>query len=260
MTTNDVGIRRLHHVAILTRSIERSVDHYVHLLGVERPEIRAVDRPGLKLRTTMVATGPGADTRIQLIEPEIGPGVEELAKGGDGTLFEVAFEVGDIAAAATAYRVAGTEPQDLAGDRLDVDYLTAASGARYFYVPSEASDGTRTEIYEPVADPATTMPAGEFAGKVAIVTGGASGIGEAVVHAFIRGGARVAIFDLQQDVAERLAASLGGARSVSGGRRGHHRPRRGASRRRPGDRGIRHRGHRRQLRRAESLRVGRDRG
>jgi NAD(P)-dependent dehydrogenase (short-subunit alcohol dehydrogenase family) len=159
----------------------------------------------------MVATGPGADTRIQLIEPEIGPGVEELARGGDGTLFEVAFEVGDIAAAATAYRVAGTEPQDLAGDRLEVDYLTAASGARYFYVPSEASDGTRTEIYEPVADPATTMPAGEFAGKVAIVTGGASGIGEAVVHAFIRGGARVAIFDLQQDVAERLAASLGGA-------------------------------------------------
>jgi NAD(P)-dependent dehydrogenase (short-subunit alcohol dehydrogenase family) len=211
MSTPDVGIRRLHHVAILTHSIERSVEHYVGLLGVARPEVRSVDRPGLKLRTTMVATGPGADTWIQLIEPEIGPGVDELARGGNGTLFEVAFEVDDIAAASMAYRADGAKPLDLAGDPIEADYLTASSGARYFYLPPAASDGTRTEIYEPATSAASAAAAaGEFAGKVAIVTGGASGIGDAVVRAFIAAGARVAIFDLQQEAAEGLAATLGG--------------------------------------------------
>jgi len=54
----------------------------------------------------------------------------------------------------------------------------------------------------------------EFENKVAIVTGGASGIGEATVRAFIREGARVVIADFS-DKGEGLAAEL----NASGGNR-----------------------------------------
>ncbi|KAF6999205.1 hypothetical protein CFC21_015268 [Triticum aestivum] len=48
-------------------------------------------------------------------------------------------------------------------------------------------------------------------GKVAIVTGGARGIGEAIVRAFVRHGARVVIADIDDAAGEALAAALGGA-------------------------------------------------
>lgn len=46
-------------------------------------------------------------------------------------------------------------------------------------------------------------------GKVSIITGGASGIGEATVRAFAKEGARVVIADKNADKAERLAKELG---------------------------------------------------
>lgn len=49
----------------------------------------------------------------------------------------------------------------------------------------------------------------ELQGKVAIVTGGASGLGRATVEELIRAGAGVAIFDVQEDKAAALAESLG---------------------------------------------------
>lgn len=48
-----------------------------------------------------------------------------------------------------------------------------------------------------------------LAGDVAVVTGGASGIGEAIARAFAAKGARVAVLDLDGDRAARVAASLG---------------------------------------------------
>jgi NAD(P)-dependent dehydrogenase (short-subunit alcohol dehydrogenase family) len=49
----------------------------------------------------------------------------------------------------------------------------------------------------------------EMDGKVAVVTGGASGIGEATVRLFAEEGARVVIADMQKERGEELAAELG---------------------------------------------------
>lgn len=49
----------------------------------------------------------------------------------------------------------------------------------------------------------------ELAGKVAIVTGGANGIGSAIVQAFVDEGARVVIADLDEAAGNELATHLG---------------------------------------------------
>ncbi|CAJ1503426.1 SDR family oxidoreductase [[Mycobacterium] kokjensenii] len=49
----------------------------------------------------------------------------------------------------------------------------------------------------------------ELTGKVAIVTGGASGLGRAIAERFLAEGARVVIADLERDRGEELARGLG---------------------------------------------------
>ena len=51
----------------------------------------------------------------------------------------------------------------------------------------------------------------EFAGKVALVTGGASGIGEVVARMLAQQGASVLVVDLNEEGANRVAGEIGRA-------------------------------------------------
>ena len=51
----------------------------------------------------------------------------------------------------------------------------------------------------------------DIAGKVAIVTGGASGLGEATVRLYVSLGAKVAVFDMNDERGSALVAELGDA-------------------------------------------------
>ena len=51
-------------------------------------------------------------------------------------------------------------------------------------------------------------------GRVVVVTGGASGIGEKIVEQFAHQGARVAFLDIQHDAGMQLAKQVGAAGGV----------------------------------------------
>ena len=139
-------IRRLHHVGIVTSDIELAARHYVASFGVPEPKIVSIDRPGVKLRSAMISVGGG--THVQLIEPAIGLGVEELRSRGEGAIIELAFEVDDIESFSQQKRAEGATLTDLAGNPIEADYLVAASGNRYVYLAKDGNLGTSFELIE----------------------------------------------------------------------------------------------------------------
>lgn len=142
-------IRGIHHVAILTSNIERAMDFFRQTFGCEPVKIVSVNKPGLKLRTAMLSLGA---SHLQLIEPEIGPGVEQLKKAGEGTIFEMALEVNDIEEFYDHVKGQGITPVSLTGEPIQSKFLTASSGNRYFYLPQQKPQGTNIEIYQVVSN------------------------------------------------------------------------------------------------------------
>ena len=141
-------LTHIQHVAILTSNIDEAMDHYVELLGCERPAVIDVDKVGVKLRTVMLPIGTDGRTFLQIIEPRQGPGVEELARGGEGTLFEVGFEVDDIEALHDCLAEKDIKPRDLAGNPISGKYIESRYGNRYFILPKDKTRGTRTEVVQ----------------------------------------------------------------------------------------------------------------
>jgi NAD(P)-dependent dehydrogenase (short-subunit alcohol dehydrogenase family) len=59
------------------------------------------------------------------------------------------------------------------------------------------------------------MAQADLDGKVALITGGAGGIGQALARAFVAQGMRVGICDVMRDTAETLARELGPAHAIA---------------------------------------------
>lgn len=67
----------------------------------------------------------------------------------------------------------------------------------------------------PLSPPPPAAPARELAGRVAVVTGGASGIGRAIVHRFAQAGARVAVLDIAEEAAREVVGEVQAAGGVA---------------------------------------------
>src|SRR4051794_35780891 len=133
-------IRQLHHACVLTGDVDRVATHLTRMFRLAPPPSpRVVSNEAMELRTVMVPIGNG--TFLQLLEPHRGPGVSELAAGGEGVLFEVALEVDRAEDAARAVQALGITAEDLTGSPLPEGYATAGSGNRFLYLPRASTSG-----------------------------------------------------------------------------------------------------------------------
>jgi NAD(P)-dependent dehydrogenase (short-subunit alcohol dehydrogenase family) len=96
------------------------------------------------------------------------------------------FAMGGVSRKATSSRT----PSRAQGQRSTLAQELIASRTEYAIIINFSGDGNRGRCM-----------ANELAGKVAIVTGGASGIGRGTVHLFVKEGCRVVIADINQDFA-----------------------------------------------------------
>ena len=141
-------ITNLHHVAILTSDLEEAIAYYVDMLGCQQPKIAEVDKPGVKFKSAMLPIGPSGETFLQILEPEIGTGVKELDRGGEGTLLEMAFQTDDIEDFADKMNDRGVLPSNIVEKPIEEKYIQSKFGNRYFILPAKQLRGTRVEIVQ----------------------------------------------------------------------------------------------------------------
>src|SRR5262245_37272479 len=82
---------------------------------------------------------------------------------------------------------------------------------RRLWLVAQGRDGADAVGYGQASRLAEDNMAGEMNDKVAIVTGGASGLGRATVELFVAEGAKVVIADVNAEAGEALAKALGPA-------------------------------------------------
>jgi len=140
---------RIHHVGIATANIEDALQLYFNIFGCQPTKVLNVEKPGLSLRTAMLSLG---SSHLQLIEPHVGPGIDELKARGEGTILEMALEVEDIEKFYEQMKALNIEPVNIMGEPISTKFLTASSGNRYFYLPQNKTRGTKVEIYQVVAE------------------------------------------------------------------------------------------------------------
>ena len=141
-------IIRLHHAAVLTANMDDAISHYVEILRCKTPKIVQVDKPGARFRSAMLSIGTNGESFLQLLEPSEGPGLDNLEKGGEGTIFEIAFAVDNIEEFYDNMAGKGVIPVDFAGGQFSGKYIVSSFGNRYFFLPKTQTRGTRTEILQ----------------------------------------------------------------------------------------------------------------
>lgn len=139
-------ITKLHHVAVATRNIDDAIRCYVEFLGCETPRIVQRDEPGARFRTAVLPIGKNKESFLQLVEPSGGPELDELERGGEGTILHVGFEVDNIEEFYDQMMSRGIEPVDVAGQKFSGKCAISLFGNKYFFLPKMQTRGTRTEI------------------------------------------------------------------------------------------------------------------
>ena len=151
-------ITRIHHAAVVTRNMDDAIRYYVEFLRCETPRIVQADKPGLRLRSALLPIGATGESLLQLVEPSEGPGLDELERGGEGTILEIAFEVDNIEEFYDQMISNGVTPLDFAGQPFSGKFLVSSFGNKYFFLPRSHTRGTRTEIVQVVRTTGREVP------------------------------------------------------------------------------------------------------
>jgi catechol 2,3-dioxygenase-like lactoylglutathione lyase family enzyme len=140
----------IHHVAILTHDIEEALAHYCEFLGCDHPKIVDVYDPEQKvsLKTAMLKIGPTGNTALQIIQPIEGIGCGELEKGGEGTIFEIGYQIDDLEEFNNQMTSKGFGPVNIAEKPISGKFILSKFGNRYSLLPREATRGTRSEFVQ----------------------------------------------------------------------------------------------------------------
>lgn len=141
-------IKKLHHVAILTSNMEAALDFYTDFLNCERSKVISVDKEDMKFKTVLLPIGKEGQTCLQIIEPSKGPGVEELEKNGEGTIFEIGYEAEDMDKLYEQLSEKGIKPANFAGVHIEDKYMVSSFGNKYFFIPKDKMRNTRTEVVQ----------------------------------------------------------------------------------------------------------------
>jgi len=141
-------IKGIQHVAILTEDIDAAIAYYERFLECTVPPVVDLERPGLKWRTVMLPIGCGSGQFLQIIQPLEGPGRRELERGGEGTLFEIGFEVDDIEQLHGRLLNDDIKAGDLCEAPLEGKYFESKRGNRIFVLPRDKTRHTRIECVQ----------------------------------------------------------------------------------------------------------------